>query len=158
MAATPTFDQVIAATLSALSSASLTGTFLYFENRRSSEVEMLREYRQGAPDYEAEVTLIDCDVDDIEGKAHGENYSIYRVTLRHLFTKQDEESISRIAKFRGERIRNVLTGNEDIFRIAGQVPLRTPETVTLVGTFVEREESKYYENILKFEVEGRRWA
>lgn len=140
-----------------LSSASLTATILHFDNRRSSELELLREYRGGAPDYEAEIVLIECDVDEIEGKAHGENYPIYRVELRHLYTKQDEEEISRIAKFRAEQIRAAVAGNSDIFRIGGQVPLRTPETASLSGRFVDREDSRYYESIIRFEVEGRRW-
>lgn len=157
MPATPTYDEVVNAVMAELRAASLTGVFLHFENRRMSEAELLREYRSAAPDFESEITLIECDVDDIEGKAHGENYSIYKVEVRHLYTRQDEEEISRIAKFRAERIRNAITGNTDIFRIGSQVPLRTAETASLSGRFVDRDDSRYYESVIRFEVEGRRW-
>jgi len=155
----PTFDQAMAAVATALSGGSLTATILPFESRYKSELEFLRAY-QDPDDATAEVELLimDADVDSVEGRTHGEMYTIYRFKLRHLYTMQDEEMISRIAKFRVEKIRTLLEGNSNVFRIGGQIPLRTPETVSVAGAFVDREESKYYESILSFEVEARRWA
>lgn len=155
---TPTYDQVVNAVITALPAASVTATVLHFENRRKSELELLREYQDAAPPYEVELLLIDVNVDGVEGKTNGEVYAIYKVELRHLYTIQDEELISRIAKFRVEKIRSLLEGAAAIFRIGGQVPLRTPETVSVRGGFVEREDSRYYESTLTFEVEGRRWS
>lgn len=155
---TPTYDQVVAATMAALATNG-SATVLHFENRKRSELELLREYQsQAGPSYEVELVLVDVDVDSVEGKCFGEKYSIYKVKLRHLYTRQDEEEISRIAKFRAEKLRGLLEGNANVFRIGGQVPLRTPEVVAMRGEFVERDDSRYYESILTFEVEGRRWS
>jgi hypothetical protein len=155
----PTFDQAMAAVMSALTSSTLSATVLPFENRLKSELELLRAHQDpDDPTAEVELVLVDADPDSVEGRTHGEVYTIYKFQLRHLYTTQDEEMISRIAKFRAEKIRTLLEGNSNVFRIGGQVPLRTPETVTSTGGFVEREESRYYETILRFEVEARRWA
>jgi len=156
---TPTLDQTLNAVATQLAAGGVTATILHFEDRKKSDTETMRDYQDpDDPTFEVELLFMDADVDDAEGKTFGEKYSIYKVTLRHVYTRQDEEEISRIAKFRAEKIRGIIEANTSIFRIGGQVPLRTPETASLSGSFVDREESRYYESMIKFQVEARRWA
>jgi hypothetical protein len=154
---TPTMDQVLAAVVTALSAASATTTVLHFEDRHKSELETIREYRDPAT-FECDVAFVDADPENVEGKTYGEHYVIYRVEVRHLYTCQDEQEISRIAKHRAELMRRAIENNANVFRVGGQVPLRTPETASLKGRFVDREDSRYYESMIEFSVEARQWA
>lgn len=156
---TPTLEQTLNAVTTQLYASAPSAVILHYEDRRKSELETLREFQdQAGPDFEVEIVFMDADVESVEGKTYGEKYSIYNITLRHLYTRQDEEEISRIAKHRAEKIRGTIEANASIFRINSQVPLRTPETAELQGRFVDRDDSKYYESIIKFSVEARRWA
>ena len=155
---TPTREQALTAVMSVLQGGALTATLLHVENRYKSEVEALREYQKTDGSYETEVLFVGADVQSVEGKTFGEKYSIYKFELRHLYTRQDDLEISRIAKFRAEKIRGLIEGNAAIFRIGSQVPLRTEETCELRGGFVDNDGSRYYESKLTFSVEARRWA
>lgn len=155
---TPTIEQAINATLGVLQAGSLSATILPFEDRRKSPLETMREYQKRDGSYETELLFIDAQVDGVEGRTFGEKYAIYNFKLRHLYTIQDEEQISRIGKYRAEQIRNLLEGNASVFRIGSQVPLRTSETVDLQGEFIEVDDSKYYESKISFSVEARKWS
>lgn len=160
MATTPTMDQVVNATTTALLGISGIGSVLHFENRKPSELELIREYQQTTGEYDADIWLIDCDSRQAHGPAPGERYSVYEVTVRYLCVRRNEDEASRQAKSRAEVARNTLEGNSDIFQIGGQYPLRngTQQTVESRGAFVDREGSRYYETKLTFEVEARRWV
>ena len=159
MATVPTPEQIINATVSALETAGV-GTILHFENRKTSEAELIREYQAATAEYDLDLWLIDYTVRGVAGPAPGERYSVVEVRIRYLCVRRADEEASRQATFRVELARTALEGNAGIFHIDGQYPLRngTSETVDARGGFVDREGSRYYESVLTFDDETRRWV
>lgn len=154
---TPTLDQAFGAVVTALQGASV-GTVYGYENRLPTEAEMLRELESAATDYAVDLWLVSATVRAQEGPAVGERYSLYRFECRYLCVRRGEEETSLDAHVVAERARTAIEANPAIFQIGGQYPLYTDETVEQEGRFVDRENSRYFETILRFTVEARRWA
>ncbi len=155
---TPTIDQVLNAVVAEMNSMTPLpeGAVLYFEGHLPSEAELLRKYRD-AVNQSADVWLVSADVDSEEGPAPGELYSLYRVRVRYLSVRVDEEEWSRQALFEAERVRTELEANAGVFAIGGQRQLRATEAISVDGAFKDVEGSQVFEANLRFTVEARRW-
>lgn len=157
---TPTMEQVLDAVYDVLAAMSpLPGIVLWHGLDREDEAEFLRRYRQTGTD-EIDLVMIEgTSGADIEGPAFREDYEVYEIRVRYLSVQRENEDWSRIALAQAYRIVNALDNTASIFRIGGQIPLRSGERAVLQSHgFVTFGGQKIYESIIALSVEARRWT
>lgn len=163
-AATPTLEQAIAAVAAAMGDVSGVGDVLTGFHTREDDVEFILE-----GDYLSAGTMdlwfVDAEpgAEEIEGPAVGEIYERYNVEIRYWSVRTGDVDWSKTARTKAESVRDALSKNPDVFRIDGQVPLITPETVRLVAHRQEsirgtESDQLVYLSILELQIEARRWG
>ena len=134
------------------------GDVVVCEHPYEDEAEFYEDY-QNATTGLIDLWLIETRaIEEVEGDAIGENYSIYKLQVRYVSCRVADSEWSKKARLRVEQVRDALNGAAAIFAISGQRQIRTPETVSL-ESHGKRELSgqTLYESVLTMDVEARRW-
>lgn len=161
-APTPALETVLAAIKTAMEAIASIGTVRVFDHTLEDDVEFLDE-----------IGLLDADSMDLwivelegvspeEGSAPGEIYEIYNLRIRYWSIRTGDEEWSKGARQKAASVCDALSGNAAVFRIGGQVQLRTPETVAIDShgpTSIQGPEGGQlvYQTMLSLSVEARRW-
>lgn len=98
-----------------------------------------------------------------EGQAIGEAYEQHELEIRYWSLRTNNANWSKEARQKAESVRDALSGASSVFRIGGQVQLRTPETVQIDshGQVDLRHfggTQMAYLTVLSLTVEARRWS
>ena len=164
MAATPTLNEAIDAVKTALDAISPSiGSVLTGFHTLADDVEFIEN---GSYKSSGSMNLFFIEGRSIpaqEGPSPGEFYEPYEISIRLWTLRTANADWSKEARAKAELARDELEGNPDVFRIGGQVPLRTPETVQLIEhspTPIRDEagEEMVYQTELRLTVEGRRFG
>lgn len=163
-AATPTLEEAIAAVAAAMEDIAGIGTVKTGFHTLEDDVEFL--VAGGYLDSPTmDLWFVDAEpgAEEIEGQAVGEIYERYNVEIRYWSIRTADADWSKKARTKAESVRDALSANPDVFRIDGQVPLITPETVRLVTHRQEtirgtESEQLVYLSILAMQIEARRWG
>ena len=158
---TPTLETVLTAIKTVMVALAPTiGTVREFDRTLDSELEDLELFQAG--DFSIHLWTIELEgIDEVEGEASGEHYSIYRIRIRYdsVIKASASSAWSKTARERAELVRDGLNKNAAVFRISGQVQLREPEAVEIRSHgFVDVEDQKVYRTDLALRVEARRWS
>lgn len=162
-AASPALETVLAAIKTKIETLPSIGTVKTSDHTLEDDVDFLED--QG---------LLDADTMDVwiaellgsheqEGDAAGEVYDIYGIRIRYWSIRTGDPDWSQKARLKAEDVRQLLTGNTDVFRIGGQVQLFTPETVQIdshgkVNIRGTEGEQMIFQTVLSLAVEARRWS
>ena len=159
-APTPTLNQALDAVYTAISAMDPSpGVVLWFESDRDDPVEFVERYQDADTGELAVIQITGESAGAEEGPASGEDYEIYVVTIRLWTLQIDTEDWSRNSLHEAERIMTALDKSTSVFRIEGQVPLRTPETVALASHGkITIDEQQLFEAVIELRVEARRWG
>lgn len=156
----PTVDQVLDSVFVELNTMSnAPGTVIHWERNLEDESEFVETYQDA--NGELSLTTITCrSTDSVEGPASNEDYEVYSVRVKYYSVSTlDPEEWSRMALMRAQLLVNELEKNTAVFRIGGQVPLRTPETVNIESFGFESVGDKMmFVVVLALSVEARRWS
>ncbi len=160
---TPTLEAVLAAIKTAVLSVASVGTVKSSDHPFEDDLEWLEQQSLlDLPSWDAWIVEL-RGVSEAEGAAAGEVYDIYSIGIRHWSSRTDNADWSQEARELSEAVREAISGNEDVFRIGGQVQLFTPETVSFdshekVNIRGTEGDQMVFRSVLSLAVEARRWA
>lgn len=160
---TPTLEAVLAAIKAVLLSVGSIGTVKTSDHPLEDDMEWLEEQALlDSSTWDAWIVELRS-VNEAEGPAAGEVYEIYSIMIRYWSKRTDDADWSQKARELAETVREELSGNEDVFRIGGQVQLHTPETVSFdshgkVSIKGTEGDQMVFQSVLSLAVEARRWA
>lgn len=161
---TPTRATVETALKTALDAISSLGTVYKGFHTRQDDVEFLRVNSLISAGSANVFFILPVGSPEREGAAAGEVMVFHQFEIRYWSIRTGVAEWSGEARTKAESVQDTLSGNEDIFRIGGQVQLETPETVQLVshGPEMIRDgeagEQLVYLTVLQLVVEARRWG
>ena len=97
---------------------------------------------------------------EIEGPAPGENYRIYPITCLYWNVRSGDADWEKTARTQVETICDRLNQNSNVFRIGGQIQLRTEEVALVEAQGFETIEDGMlvFKAVVTLQVEARRWA
>lgn len=161
-APTPALETVVTAIKTEMDAIASLGTVLTGLHGLEDDVEFIKK---GAYIASGSMNLFFIDlkgVDEVEGDAVGEVYEIYDLEIRYWSLRTNNANWSKEARQKAESVRDKLFGNTAVFRIGGQVQLRTPETVQIESHGPEEirgtdGSQMVYLTVLSLRVEARRW-
>lgn len=161
---TPSWTTVLDAIEAALSGiVPSIGTIKKHETPLEDEAEYIDDFQDS--DGKLDLWLIENpSIDETEGEATGENYSIYNFMIRYFSVRvgAGAEDWSREAILQSEIVRDELNKKASIFAIGGQRHvLETPETVSMASAAfvtIGEEGHRVYEIQLTLSVEAQRFS
>lgn len=163
-APTPTRATVETAIKTALDAISSLGTVYKGFHTREDDVEFLKVNALLSAGSADVFFIMPVGSPEREGAAAGEVMVFHQFEIRYWSIRTGVAEWSGEAREKAESVQDTLSGNEDIFRIDGQVQLETPETVDIVSHGPESirdgeaGEQMVYLTILRLTAEARRWA
>lgn len=158
-APSPTLETVLTAVKTAVAAVASVGTVVEYDHPMEDPWEYLEDY-QDATTGALNVWLIDVEsIDEVEGPANRENYSIYNIRIRYFSVRVNSADWSKQGRTLIESVRDAINFASAIFAISGQRQLRTPETCSLRSWgFEDEADQKIYKGELALSVEARRFA
>lgn len=157
---TPTLEAVLTAIQTEIDAVNFaTGSVIVTAPKFESELEGIEAYKQ-AGDGSIDLWRVSAEaVDEIEGDAPGEAYSIYQVLCEYWNVREGDANWEKTGRQQVETIRDRLNGNANVFRPSGQVQLQTPETASVEGQGFEFvEDQLVFKAAVSLRVEARRWS
>lgn len=162
-ASTPALETVLAAIKAEIEELADIGTVKTSDHTLEDDVEFLEA--EGLLDTSSmDVWIVDLlGSREIEGEAPGEVYDIHSIGIRYWSIREGDAEWSKKARQKAAEVQEKLSGNADVFRIGGQVPLYTPETVQIDAhgkTPIQGTEGTQmvFQTSLSLAVEARRWS
>lgn len=163
-AATPALETVLTAIKDAIDALADIGTVLTSDHNLEDDIEFL-EVKGLLDTTSMNVWIVDLQSSrEVEGDAPGEVYVIYQIGIRYWSIREGDEEWSKKARQKAAEVQEALSGNSDVFRIDGQVPLLdTPEVVQIDAhgkTPIQGTEGAQmlFQTSLSLAVEARRWS
>lgn len=161
--ATPALETVLAAIKTRLEALADIGVVKTSDHTLEDDIEFLEE--QGLLDTSSmNVWIVDLQGSrEVEGDAPGEVYVVHSIGIRYWSIREGDAEWSKKARQKAAEVQEALSGNADVFRIGGQVPLYTPETVQIDAhgkTPIQGTEGTQmvFQTSLSLAVESRRWS
>lgn len=159
---TPALETVIAAVVAEMDAiAPDIGEVRGFEHTLDSEVEFIELFQDiNGENFDTDIWLVDVtSIDEIEGEAAAEQYSIYNLRIRYISVRKNQADWSKQARTLFEKVRDKLNKNAAVFAIGGQRQLQTPEIVALsTHGFTTIEDQTVYQSEMTLQVEARRFT
>lgn len=163
-AASPALEMVLAAIKTEIEELADIGTVKTSDHTLEDDVEFLEA--EGLLDTSSmNVWIVDLQAaPEVEGDAPGEVYVIYRIGIRYWSIREGDADWSKKARQKAAEVQEKLSGNTDVFRIGGQVPLLdTPETVQIdshgkIPIQATEGAQMLFQTTLSLAVEARRWS
>ena len=158
-APSPTLETSLTAVKTAISAIGSIGTVVEYDHPMEDPWEYLEAY-QNSSTGKLDVWLIDVEsIDEVEGPANRENYSIYNIRIRYFSVRVASADWSKQGRILIESVRDALNFASAIFAIGGQRQLRTPETCSLRSWGFEDEGGqRIYKGELALSIEARRFS
>lgn len=155
----PTAATVVTAVKTAIDAVNpASGSVLESRSRYDSVLRFLEAYKQSDHSLDLWIVYVDG-IQEIEGDATGEGYSIYHVVAEYYNLTVGSADWDKDARAQVETIRTALCGASSVFRIGGQIQLFTPETASVESQgFEDVEDQQVFIGRVGMQVEARRWA
>lgn len=162
-ASTPSVESVLAAIKAQIETLPGIGVVKTSDQAIEDDMEYLVELGvDGLADFDVWVVEL-RGAPEREGDGVGEKYLTYSFWIRYWSLRTNDQDWSQKARIQAAAVQELLSGNANVFRVGGQVPLHTPEAVTIEShgkRTISGDEGPQmiYQTVLTLEVEARRWG